>query len=52
MDIQNISGVDVIPKEFTVNPEISNKSVNIEETSEERAEPPRETKGNNIDAYA
>ena len=53
MDVQNISGTDIISNKISVNTEISNENVKTdEEPVNEESKSVEENKGNSIDTYA
>ena len=52
MDSQNISGVDSVPKNFTVNPTTPEEDHTAEKVEERPAAPPSEGPGQVIDTYA
>lgn len=53
MDVQNISGTDIITSELSENTRISNETTNTENTTGTETEKiPEENKGNNIDTTA
>ncbi len=53
MDVQNISGTDIVSNKISANTEISNENLKTrEEPSPEEGKVVEENKGNNIDTYA
>ncbi len=53
MDVQNISGTDIVSNKLSVNTEISNESSEVdEEPRSEENNNPEPNKGANIDTYA
>ena len=52
MDVQNISGTDIVSNKISANTDISNENLREEERVPEESRVVEEEKGQNFDAYA
>ena len=52
MDVQNISGTDIIPAGLNVNSRVTSENVNLEKEPKENTVNPEKEKGNYIDTKA